>query len=124
MIIDTPPPAPNPHHPPVKDVDPKESTLLGFGFAFDLGYTIAIPAVVFGLAGGYADKYLQTSPLFLLLGLLFAFIASFTIIARKVRVILARMPKTLPKKKKHDVDAETAKEQEAIHDLFRPPSDE
>jgi F0F1-type ATP synthase assembly protein I len=107
--------------PHVKDVDPRESTVLGFGFAWDLGYTIAIPAVIFGFAGGYLDKYMQSSPLYLLLGLGIAFISSFVIVARKVREIMARMPKVLPKKKKMDIDSEAAREQEAIHDLFRPP---
>ena len=52
-------PASAPHHHPIKDVDPKESTILGFGFALDLGYTIAIPAVGFGLGGGYLDKQMN-----------------------------------------------------------------
>ena len=107
----------------IKDVDPRESTVLGFGFAWDLGYTIAIPAVVFGIAGGYLDKYMHSSPFFLLSGLVLAFASSFIIVARKVKQIMARMPKVLPKKKKSDVDPETEREQEAIHDLFRPPSE-
>jgi F0F1-type ATP synthase assembly protein I len=110
-------------HQPIKDVDPKESTILGFGFALDLGYTIAIPAVLFGVLGGYLDKTYHTSPLYLLGGIFLAFVLSFTIIFRKVKVILARMPKVLPKKKVVSVDDETAREQEAIHDLFRPPTE-
>ena len=112
-----------PHNEHVKDVSPKDSTLLGFGFALDLGYTIAIPAVLFGLGGGYLDKMQGTSPLFLLLGIFFAFVISFTIVWRKVKEIMDRMPKPLPKKKKDPVDADIAREQEALHDLFRPQSD-
>jgi F0F1-type ATP synthase assembly protein I len=122
MTNDLIPPAQD-KKPPVKDVDPRESTMLGFEFAWDLGYTIAIPAVVMGFAGGYLDKYMHSSPLFLLLGLLIAFAASFTIVARKVRAIMARMPKSLPKKIKSDIEPEAAREQEALHDLFRPPTE-
>ena len=39
------------------------------GLAWELGYMIAIPAVVLGFGGAYLDKYLQTSPLFMLIGL-------------------------------------------------------
>src|SRR6185503_1401666 len=81
----------------------------------------AVPAVLFGLGGGYLDKYLHTSPLFLLAGLLIACITSFAIIGRKVRMILKRMPKDLPRKKKVAVDPVIAREQEELHDLFRPP---
>ncbi len=115
------PPAPNPA--PLKDVSPQESTILGIGFAWELGYTIAIPAVLFGIGGGYIDVYMDSSPLYLLSGLAFAFILSFTVIARKVQFILRRMPKTLPKKKKHDVAPEVVRQQEALHDLFRPPTE-
>jgi F0F1-type ATP synthase assembly protein I len=38
--------------------------------AWDLGFTIAIPLVVFALAGRFADKKLGTSPFLLLLGIL------------------------------------------------------
>lgn len=110
-------------HPVHKDVSPRDSTILGIGFAWELGYTIAIPAVLFGLAGGYADKHLQTSPLFLLLGLALAFVTSFISIAKKVKFILARLPKPLPKKKKHSIEPDIVKEQEALHDLFRPPTE-
>jgi F0F1-type ATP synthase assembly protein I len=40
------------------------------GLAFELGYTIAIPLVVFALLGRFADKKLGTSPFLLLLGIL------------------------------------------------------
>lgn len=107
----------------MKDVDPRESTVLGFAFAWDLGYTIAIPAVVFGLGGGYLDRHFNSSPAFLLLGLFIAFVTSFIVVARKVKAILARMPKTLPKKKKQSIPVDVALEQSALHDLFRPPSE-
>ena len=42
---------------------------LAIRLAWDLGWIIAIPAVALGFGGAYIDKYLGTSPLFLLLGL-------------------------------------------------------
>ncbi len=120
------PQAPQHEHTPVhQEVSPKDSFILGIGFAWELGYTIAVPAVVFGLGGGWLDKNVfDTSPLFLLLGLGFAFVISFLIISDKLRMIAKRMPKDLPKKKKEPpVDAEHAREQELLHDLFRPPSE-
>lgn len=38
--------------------------------AWNLGYTIAVPLVVFALAGRYLDKKLGTSPFLLLAGIL------------------------------------------------------
>lgn len=103
-----------------QDVSPIDSTFLGIGFAWELGYTIAIPALVFGVGGGYLDKRIGdgTGHLFLFLGLALAFASSSLVIYRKLKIIMARMPKVMPKKKL--IEPEEAKEQEAIHDLFRP----
>lgn len=119
----SPPPAPeNNHH---ATVSPKDSLVLGLGFAWDLGFTIALPAVLLGLGGGYLDKHVfDTSPLFLLVGLLMAFLISFSVITVKIRTINRRMPKDLPAKKKAEVlDTPDATEQQALHDLFRPPTE-
>ncbi len=104
---------------PVQDVSPKDSFVLGIGFAWELGYTIAIPAVLFGIGGAYLDKYLDVSPLFLLIGMLLACVISFSIIADKLRMIARRMPKDLPRKV--PVTPKEHQEQQEIHDLFRPP---
>lgn len=37
--------------------------------AFQLGYMIALPAAVFAFGGAWLDRRLDTSPLFILLGL-------------------------------------------------------
>ena len=105
----------------MKEVPPIESTALGLQFALDLGVTIALPAVLFGFIGRYIDKQLGSAHVFLFLGMGTAFVLSFIIIFRKLKVIMARMPKVVPKKKEK-VDPELAKEQEILHDLFRPPS--
>jgi F0F1-type ATP synthase assembly protein I len=40
------------------------------GLAWNLGYTIAVPIVIFALAGRFLDKKLGTSPFLLLFGIL------------------------------------------------------
>lgn len=114
--------APEPSH--QSGVSPKDSFILGIGFAWELGYTIAVPALLLGLGGGYLDKNIfGTSPLFLLAGLLLSFVISFSIIASKIRKITQRMPKALPgRKKEKSPDSEAAREQQILHDLFRPPT--
>lgn len=90
----------------------------------ELGSLISVPAVVFGLIGRLIDKQLGDSHLFFFLGLALAFAGSFIAIFRKIKAITDRMPKVLPKmKKKEEADTELAKEQEILHELFRPPSD-
>lgn len=96
--------------------------MLGIEFAMELGTMIAVPAVVFGLGGRLLDKYLNTGHFFLFFFIAIGFAGSFLAIYRKVRQIMARMPKDLPKKKKPVIDPEIAREQEILHDLFRPPS--
>lgn len=97
--------------------------MLGLGFAWELGYTIAIPAVIFAIAGGYADRSFDSSPLFLLIGMALAFTISFVSIARKIKLIIRRMPKIQPKPpKKEAMDPDFKHEQQILHDLFRPPS--
>ena len=53
--------------------DPKRSIFsdlfLAVRLAWDLGWIIAIPAVVLGFGGAYLDQYAGTSPLFLLTGM-------------------------------------------------------
>lgn len=119
MSITTPKQPADPNAP--KDVSPRDSTWIGLGFAWELGYTITVPAVLFGLLGRLADKQLGTSPLLLFCGIGLAFVCSAIIVAKSLRRILNRIPKDLPKKK-DIVDLETNKEQEALHELFRPPS--
>lgn len=108
-----------------KEVSPEESTVLGLSFAWELGYTIALPAIVFCLGGAKLDRYLGDNHWFFFLGLIIALVLSFMGVYRKIRFIIRRMPKDLPRKPKKilsALDPETAKEQEALHDLFRPPS--
>lgn len=99
--------------------------MLGLSFAWELGYTIALPAIVFCVGGAKLDRYMGSGHVFFFLGLLIAFTLSFLGVYRKIRFIIRRMPKDLPQRPKkalHAIDPDTAKEQEALHDLFRPPT--
>lgn len=55
--------------------------------AWELGYIIAIPIVLLGLGGAYLDKYLETSPLFLLLGIALSLLLSGIGVYRKIKEI-------------------------------------
>jgi F0F1-type ATP synthase assembly protein I len=58
------------------------------GFAWELGYSIVIPLVVFALAGRLLDKKLGTSPWLLLVGLLLAIVSSSYIVYKKTIKIM------------------------------------
>jgi F0F1-type ATP synthase assembly protein I len=56
--------------------------------AWELGYTIAIPLVVFALIGRFLDKNLGTSPWLLLVGIILSIIIStFAIYYKAVKII-------------------------------------
>jgi len=58
------------------------------GFAWELGYSIAIPLVLFTLGGRLLDKKLETSPWLLLLGLFISIIVTFYIVYQKLMKII------------------------------------
>ena len=62
--------------------------LLSLGLAGQMGFLIAIPAVVLGFFGAYLDKYFGTSPLFIISGFILAFAISAFAIVKKVKEII------------------------------------
>ncbi|MEI7777473.1 MAG: AtpZ/AtpI family protein [bacterium] len=52
---------------------------------FELGYTIAVPLVLFALGGRFLDKRLGTSPLFLLVGIFLSLMGSSYLIYKIIR---------------------------------------
>lgn len=54
---------------------------------FELGYIIAIPAALLGFGGAYLDQHMETSPLFVVVGLLLAFAISALAVVSKVKSI-------------------------------------
>lgn len=59
-----------------------------FSLAFELGYIVAIPIVVLALAGRMIDKKLDSSPWFLLLGIIISIIVSTYWIYKKTSAII------------------------------------
>ena len=74
------------------------SVALGLKFASELGYMIALPAVIFGFGGAYLDKMFHTTPLFIVIGLALAFTISMFGVIRKVKEIVAATPDSKKKK--------------------------
>ncbi len=67
------------------------------GFAWELGYSIAIPLVLFAMGGRYLDKMWGTSPWILLLGIFISIIATtFVVYQKTVKIIKSesRNPKS------------------------------
>ncbi len=67
----------------------KENTWSALGLAWELGYMIAIPLVVFAIGGSFLDKYLGTSPIFLLVGILTSILLTSWMVYRKVIKLLS-----------------------------------
>ncbi len=65
----------------------KSAMWLALDVAWELGYIIVIPIVIMGAGGAYADKKFGTSPLFLLIGILIAFIITSIAAYRKISII-------------------------------------
>jgi F0F1-type ATP synthase assembly protein I len=69
----------------------KDNGLSGWealGFAWEMGYTMAIPLVALALGGRYLDRYLDTSPAFLLTGILISIIISSVLVGYKAMKII------------------------------------
>jgi F0F1-type ATP synthase assembly protein I len=67
----------------MKDNKKENSSWSALGFAWQLGYSITIPIVIFALIGRLLDKKLETSPWFLLIGILISIIISSYIVYKK-----------------------------------------
>lgn len=62
--------------------------MLSLRLAWNLGFIIAVPVAVFGFGGAYVDKYLQTTPIFVITGFALAIVLSGVGVYRKVKEIL------------------------------------
>lgn len=65
------------------------------GVAGNLGWLIAVPAIIFVVGGAYLDKWLGTSPLFVLAGIPLALVISGMSVWRLLRQIQAEEAKSL-----------------------------
>lgn len=74
---------------PKKPVDNGLSLAQAFGLAWQFGYTMAIPLVLFALGGRLLDKHFNTSPLFLLIGIIISIAVSSILIGMKAVKIIS-----------------------------------
>ncbi len=58
------------------------------GLAWELGYLIAVPLAVLALSGRFLDRWLQTTPWFLLVGIVLSLVVSTYVVYRKTINIL------------------------------------
>lgn len=72
-----------------KEEEKKERSAmwLALDVAYQLGYLIALPIVILGFGGAYADKQFGTSPIFLLIGIVLSFIITTVGAFRKIKDI-------------------------------------
>lgn len=70
--------------------DNKQKTFSALSLAWELGYSIALPLVVFALIGRWLDKKLETSPWLFLLGIVLAVSISSYLVYRKTMEIIRR----------------------------------
>lgn len=77
------------------DSDKQEKNQLfdALSLAWELGYTIAVPIVIFALLGRLIDNWLQTWPWFLLLGVFISIIISSTAVYFKTMRIIKKNEK-------------------------------
>lgn len=62
--------------------------------AWQMGYLLAIPLIALALAGRLLDKSLNTSPLFLLIGIGLSIVVSSILVAKKALGIISEISKT------------------------------
>jgi F0F1-type ATP synthase assembly protein I len=76
----------------------KSSFWQALGIAWELGYVIAIPIVVFALGGRMLDKHFNSSPWLLLVGILISIVLSSIGLVWKFKKLMKAMetPKELP----------------------------
>ena len=76
-----------------KPVDNSLNLNQALGFAWEMGYTMAIPLVLLALGGRFLDHYLNSSPLFLLISILVSVIISSIALGIKATQIINRVDK-------------------------------
>ena len=70
--------------------DNQSGTWSALSLAWELGYTIAIPIVVFALAGRWLDRRLDTAPWLLLTGIFISLVVSSWLVYFKMIKIIGK----------------------------------
>lgn len=74
-------------------VDNGLTLMQALSLAWQMGYLLAIPLVTLALAGRLLDKRLDTSPLFLLIGIGLSIVTSSILVAKKALEIISEISK-------------------------------
>jgi F0F1-type ATP synthase assembly protein I len=77
------------------DSPPRSLLAEALGLAGNLGFTVAVPLVLFALIGRFADRRFHTSPWFFLAGALIAIVITTVLLIRTFKRLLP--PNTPPK---------------------------
>ena len=81
----------------------RKPLLEAFQLAFELGYLIVIPLIIFAFGGRWLDVHFDTSPWFLLTGMGAAIIFTTVLLIRKFSKLLHDMNQHIPpKNSSHD----------------------
>jgi len=67
-----------------------DSSWSSLGLAWELGYIIAVPLIIFALAGRFLDKRLGTSPFLLLVGILISIGMTSWLVYRKTKEVIEK----------------------------------
>jgi F0F1-type ATP synthase assembly protein I len=70
-----------------------KSLLQTISLSLQLGFTIALPLIIFAIGGRILDKKFGSTPLFLLVGIILALIISTILIYQKIKIILKEFEK-------------------------------
>ena len=73
-----------------KEKNKKEKTIFlqTLSLAWELGYVIAVPIVILAAGGRFLDNRYDTSPIFLISGILLSILVSGTLVFKKAKRIL------------------------------------
>jgi F0F1-type ATP synthase assembly protein I len=70
-----------------------DKTWSAYSLALSLGYMIVTPILLFGVGGVLLDKYLDSFPIFVLIGFFLAMTSSLTIVYLKTKDLITPPPK-------------------------------
>ena len=88
---------------------PQNGTIIALQMAWELGYMIALPLVIFALIGRYLDVKYQTSPLFILIGTFIAFFISSYFVWQKTLEISRQLDNVSPQDKSNKTNKASKK---------------
>ena len=89
---------------PKSDKNKKSAPWSALRFAWELGYLIAIPLVIFALGGAFVDRWLGTKPWFLITGVMLSIIIYTLGVFLKAVKVMAEQARSTPPKKEEKKD--------------------